>query len=217
MSIETRAFTLSVKAAGDDGTLSGYGSVFDVRDSYDDAIARGAFRASLEKHTAAGTMPALLWQHDAAQPIGVWTSVTEDDAGLRMDGKLAIDTARGKEAYSLLKMGALNGLSIGFMPKAWDFDKKTQLRTLTEVELYEVSLVTFPANEGARVTSVRSANEIKTLKDAERLLRDAGFSRSDATTFVSRVLAMGKERRDAVKTTEQAHQAAFRLLKTIQS
>jgi HK97 family phage prohead protease len=128
-------------------------------------------------------MPAMLWQHDSNEPIGVWTEMVEDSKGLRIKGKLALDTTRGKEAHALLKMGALNGLSIGFVSKQWAYDRETEVRTLTEIDLWEVSLVTFPANEKARVTNVKAADELATPKDAERILRDAGFSKSDATGF----------------------------------
>jgi uncharacterized protein len=108
-------------------------------------------------------------------------------------------------------MGALNGLSIGFMSKQWAYDRETEVRTLTEIDLWEVSLVTFPANEKARVTNVKSADELATPKDAERILRDAGFSKSNATAIVSRVMRMGEQRRESADTTAQAIKAAQRL------
>lgn len=213
---EVRAFALHIKAAGDDGTVEGYGSVFGVRDQYDDIIAAGAFAASLAEHRQAGTMPAMLWQHDAAQPIGIWTEMTEDARGLRIKGQLALDTARGKEAHALLKMGALNGLSIGFMSKQWAYDRETDVRTLTEIDLWEVSLVTFPANQAARVTNVKAAAEtLVAPKDAERILRDAGFSKSEATAFVSRVMRLGEERSDSAQSTAHVQAAAQKLLRTL--
>lgn len=202
------AFALQVKAARDDGTIEGYGSVFDVVDAYSDAIAKGAFKESLRAHKAEGTMPAMLWQHDPTEPIGVWTDMVEDDRGLRVVGKLALETVRGREAHALLKMGALNGLSIGFRSKKWTYDTDSDTRTLTEVELWEVSLVTFPANDKARITDVRSADEIAAPKDAERILRDAGFSRADAMTFVSRVMRLGEERSESAQSTALAIMAA---------
>lgn len=214
---EVRSFALQIKAAGDDGTVEGYGSVFGVRDNYDDVIAKGAFIQSLKDHKAAGTMPAMLWQHDADKPIGVWTEMVEDDKGLRIKGQLAMETVKGKEAHALLKMGALNGLSIGFMSKEWAYDRDTEVRTLTAIDLWEVSLVTFPANEKARVTNVKSADELQAPKDAEKVLRDAGFSKSDATAFVSRVMRMGEVRRDSVDSTVAAMKAADRLLRSITS
>ena len=214
---EVRSFALQIKAAGDDGTVEGYGSVFGVRDNYDDVIAKGAFIQSLKDHKAAGTMPAMLWQHDADKPIGVWTEMVEDEKGLRIKGQLAMETVKGKEAHALLKMGALNGLSIGFMSKEWSYDRETEVRTLTAIDLWEVSLVTFPANEKARVTNVKSADEMATPKDAEKALRDAGFSKSDATAFVSRVMRMGEVRSDSANSTAVAMKAADRLLRSLTS
>ena len=206
-----------IKAVNADGTVEGYGSVFGVRDNYDDVIAKGAFIQSLKDHKAAGTMPAMLWQHDADKPIGVWTEMVEDEKGLRIKGQLAMETVKGKEAHALLKMGALNGLSIGFMSKEWSYDRDTEVRTLTAIDLWEVSLVTFPANEKARVTNVKSADEMATPKDAEKALRDAGFSKSDATAFVSRVMRMGEVRSDSANSTAVAMKAADRLLRSLTS
>lgn len=206
-----------IKAVNADGTVEGYGSVFGVRDNYDDVIAKGAFIQSLKDHKAAGTMPAMLWQHDADKPIGIWTEMVEDEKGLRIKGQLAMETVKGKEAHALLKMGALNGLSIGFMSKEWAYDRDTEVRTLTAIDLWEVSLVTFPANEKARVTNVKSADEMATPKDAEKALRDAGFSKSDATAFVSRVMRMGEVRSDSANSTAVAMKAADRLLRSLTS
>lgn len=206
-----------IKAVNADGTVEGYGSVFGVRDNYDDVIAKGAFVQSLKGHKAAGTMPAMLWQHDADKPIGIWTEMVEDEKGLRIKGQLAMETVKGKEAHALLKMGALNGLSIGFMSKEWAYDRDTEVRTLTAIDLWEVSLVTFPANEKARVTNVKSADEMATPKDAEKALRDAGFSKSDATAFVSRVMRMGEVRSDSANSTAVAMKAADRLLRSLAS
>ncbi len=206
-----------IKAVNADGTVEGYGSVFGVRDNYDDVIAKGAFVQSLKDHKAAGTMPAMLWQHDADKPIGVWTEMVEDEKGLRIKGQLAMETVKGKEAHALLKMGALNGLSIGFMSKEWAYDRETEVRTLTAIDLWEVSLVTFPANEKARVTNVKSADELQAPKDAEKVLRDAGFSKSDATAFVSRVMRMGEVRSDSANSTAVAMKAADRLLRSLTS
>jgi len=214
---QVRSFALQIKATGDDGSIEGYGSVFGVRDNYDDVIAAGAFLATLAAHKAAGTMPAMLWQHDGCQPIGIWTEMVEDAKGLRIKGQLALETTLGKEAHALLKMGALNGLSIGFISKQWAYDRESEVRTLTEIDLWEVSLVTFPANEKARITNVKSASDLATPKDAERVLRDAGFSKSDATALVSRVMRMGEERSDSVDSTAKAMSAATRLLKSLNS
>lgn len=217
MGRQVRAYALDLKATGDDGTVEGYGSVFGVRDSYDDVIAAGAFQASLAAHKKAGTMPAMLWQHDSGKPIGVWTDMVEDSKGLRIKGQLALDTVLGKEAHALLKMGALNGLSIGFVSKQWAYDRETDIRTLTEIDLWEVSLVTFPANGAARVTNVKSVDDMVAPKDAEQILRDAGWSKANATAFVSRVMKMGQQRSESAKDIAEALKAADALLKTLKS
>lgn len=221
---ETRAFALQVKAVGDDGTIEGYGSVFGVLDQYSDVIAAGAFAASLAAHRAAGTMPAMLWQHDSTQPIGIWMEMTEDAVGLRVRGRLALDTMRGKEAYALLKMAALNGLSIGFVSKAWNYDQATDVRTLTEVDLWELSLVTFPANEQARITGIKAADVVglATVREAEKALRDAGFSADAAKAFLAEVKRLhvsdGRDAHEAAQESQEAQRAmkaANRLLHSI--
>ncbi|MEX5744663.1 HK97 family phage prohead protease [Massilia sp. X63] len=215
---EVRSYVLQIKAVGDDGTVEGYGSVFGVRDNYDDVIAPGAYLASLAAHKSAGTMPAMLWQHDATAPIGVWLEMVEDAKGLRIKGKLALDTVKGAEAYALLKMGALNGLSIGFVSKQWTYDRETDVRTLTEVDLWEVSLVTFPANDKARITGVKAADVagIKTIRQAEQALRDAGFSADTAKAFLAEVKRIALDERDA-HGAAAALKAANRLLDTLTS
>lgn len=214
---EVRSFALEIKLAGDDGTVEGYGSVFNYRDSYDDVIAPGAFLQSLKEHRDAGTMPAMLWQHSSDYPIGIWTEMVEDAKGLRIKGQLALDTVKGKEAYSLLKMGAINGLSIGFMTKQATYDRDTDVRVLTEIDLWEVSLVTFPANGKSRVTNVKSSDDLVTPKGAERILRDAGFSKQDATAFVSRVMRMGESRRESAESIPAVMKSADRLINLLKN
>jgi len=214
---EQRAYAFEVRAVSDDGKIEGYGSMFGVRDAYDDVISAGAFAESLKQHKGDGTMPAMLWQHSSDEPIGVWESMTEDAKGLKVVGRLALDTTRGKEAHALLKMGAIAGLSIGFIAREWEYDRETEVRTLKGVDLWEVSLVTFPANQKARVTNVKAAEEIGTPKDAERILRDAGFSKSEATAMVSRLMRMGEARRESADSVAAALKAANRLLETINS
>lgn len=216
-SCETRSFALSLKSVSEDGTIEGYGSVFGVKDSYDDVVAKGAFKASLDEHKSENTMPAMLWQHDPSEPIGVWMVMSEDAKGLYVKGKLALDTPRGAQAHVLLKMGALNGLSIGFMTKGFTKDSETQVRTITQIDLWETSIVTFPANGKARVTGVKAAaGGIEAPKDAERILRDAGFSREDATTFVSRVMQLKAQQSDSADLTA-ASKAAATLLESLKS
>jgi HK97 family phage prohead protease len=185
---------LEVKlASGDaaDMTFSGYGAVFGNVDAWGDTILKGAFKDTLAEARKSGNWPAMLMQHggfgaDDMTPVGIWTGLSEDDTGLKVDGKLA-DTARGREAYALLKMQprpAITGLSIGYRTKEFSIGTKPgePKRSLKKVDLLEISLVTFPANPLARVGSVKSD---LTKRDAERALRDAGFSREEAKAIVA--------------------------------
>jgi HK97 family phage prohead protease len=191
---------IELKLAGssaEDMTFTGYGAVFGNVDSYGDVIAKGAFAATLAESKASGNMPAMLLQHGGAgltaqdmTPIGVWKSLQEDDTGLLVEGKLA-PTPRGQEVHALMKMGAFNGLSIGYIPdpsgtKRGD-GKTSPLRTLSKLRLLEISPVTFPANGKARVSSVKSIDDLETLADCERALRELGMSKSDAVALVSRI------------------------------
>lgn len=189
---KTLDFPFELKEISDAGTFSGYGSVFGVKDSYDEVVVPGAFADSLAEQKAAGRMPAMLWQHRSAEPLGVYTSMTEDKTGLKLEGRLALDTVRGAEARALLKMGAISGLSIGFQTRDDSYDAKTGIRTLKKVDLWEVSLVTFPANESARVAGVKTIEVIEDLKSAERYLRDAGLSRKEAVAFIARVKGLSE-------------------------
>ena len=185
----SRPFEL--KAVGDDGTFEGYGSVFHVVDSYKDVVLPGAFTDTITEHNEKQSMPALLWQHDSAEPIGVWESVVEDEHGLKMSGRFALDVQRGREAHSLLKMGAVKGLSIGYsIPKGGEeFDKDAGVNNLKQIKLFETSLVTFPANESAQVTQVRANLEdgiYPSIREVEKFLRDAGFSKKDSHAIISK-------------------------------
>lgn len=171
-----------------DGTFTGYGSVFGELDSYRETVTKGAFAKSLKAWGSRGKFPSMLWQHDARQPIGIWTDAKEDDRGLKLTGQLATATGKGAEAYALLKMGALDGLSIGYVATKWEEDKKANTTALTEIDLWEVSLVTFPAGPSARVDSVKDALErgkLCSMKEFEAILRDVGLSVKDAKTVAS--------------------------------
>lgn len=174
-------------------TFSGYGAVFGNVDSYGDVIKKGAFKETIANAKKTNQWPVMLMQHggwgvsaDDMVPIGIYTEMSEDDHGLKLDGKLA-DTTRGREAYTLLKMQprpAFNGMSIGYIPKKWSARTKPDepRRTLEAVELLEISLVTFPANPKARIKDVKSELSIR---DAERALRDVGFSQNEAKAIIA--------------------------------
>lgn len=178
MELKRYGCPLEVKALDEAGAFSGYASVFGNVDSYHDVIAPGAFASTLVKSASTGRMPALLWQHDSAEPIGVITALSEDARGLYMEAKLALSVTRGREAYELLKIGALNGLSIGFSTVRDEWDDKKRIRRLLEADLWEVSMVTFPANDAARIENVKE--QPATVREMESRLRDAGLSHRDA-------------------------------------
>jgi uncharacterized protein len=196
MTTKTLDFCFELKSLSDAGTFSGYGSVFNVKDSYGDIVAPGAFVESLATQKAAGRLPAMLWQHRSAEPLGVYTSMEEDSLGLKVEGQLALSTVRGAEAHSLMKMGALSGLSIGYVTRDDSYDKATGINTLKKLDLWEVSLVTFPANDAARVQGVKTIEVIESIRDAEKYLRDAGLSRKEAVAFISRVKCLSQSESD---------------------
>ena len=161
------------------GMFEGYASVFNNADLGNDVILSGAFTKSLKKTGAKGVK--LLYQHKADMPIGVFESIEEAKRGLKVRGKLALQTQMGHEAYELMKMGALDGLSIGFRvsPKGQSYDAKGKRRMIKEVELMEISLVTFPMNPKAKIRSVKG--DEFTIREWENGLRDVfHLSRSEA-------------------------------------
>lgn len=184
-SLKIRDFDLSIKAAAD-GKFSGYGSVFGVVDTYNEIVASGAFSETLAERSR--PVP-VLWQHRQDMPIGVYDTVREDAKGLFVEGRLLVkDVALAREAHALMSAGAVSGLSIGYWVRESSYDEKTGLRTLTKLDLEEVSIVTSPANDEARIDAVKlklAHGTIPTLPEFERLLRDAGFSRSQAATVAS--------------------------------
>jgi HK97 family phage prohead protease len=147
---------LELKTCSQTGEFQGYASVFDVVDRDGDILMRGAFEKCLRYQAKVGKMPKLLWQHDVTQPIGILQEIREDAYGLFVKGKILLDIEKGREAYALLKSGALEGLSIGFYPrKSRRAPNQEAKRLLEEVSLVEVSLVTFAANPLASVTDCK--------------------------------------------------------------
>lgn len=192
MQLKKRNITFELKSLSEGGIITGYASLFGVKDSYDDVVAKGAF----EKYLKTNPHVPILWQHSPDEPIGIWTSIEEDAVGLKVIGKLTLSVPRAQQTYDLLKDGAIKGLSIGFLTRQSSYDEKTWVRTITEAELWEVSVVTFPALSAAGVTEVKSTPT--TNKDLERLLtRDAGLSRSFARALMSGGATKALAQRDA--------------------
>lgn len=209
MNLKHKNMPLQIKSIDESGTFSGYGSVFDVVDKYHDAVRKGAFLNSLNAWQAKGKLPPMLWQHDTKQPIGYFTKMYEDDHGLYVEGKLLIDDVpQAKTAYALLKNNVLGGLSIGYNTlKGEILDAgETWVYELHEIDLWEVSLVTFPANESATVDNVKN-----TLPNAAQLaehLQCLGFSPDQAKQVAEHGLSSLKQADD----TEQSILNAIKIL-----
>jgi HK97 family phage prohead protease len=150
---ETKRAEAPLGRTSEAGTIEGYASLFGVADTGGDIVMAGAFARSLARRGAAGVK--MLWQHKAAEPIGVWTALMEDARGLKAVGRLDLDVARAREALSLMKTGAIDGLSIGFRAQRADRDRKSGLRRLHEIDLWEISIVTFPMLPAARVDKIK--------------------------------------------------------------
>ncbi len=182
MELKRLSFSLTdVKAEDGTRTIEGFASVFNNVDSYSDIVVPGAFTKTIK-----GRKPVMLWQHDSDEPIGVWDEVEEQKKGLYVKGRI-LETSMGNDAYTLVKAGAITGMSIGYAAKKWEIDADKGVRKLTEVDLYEVSLVTFPANEKAQITRVKSEDgAFMTERDFEEFLRDVGrLSQKEAKVVVS--------------------------------
>jgi uncharacterized protein len=175
MQVKSAPFQLK-QAPSDTGEFEGYASVFDVVDLGMDVVAPGAFTKSL----ASGRKVKMLWQHSMPDVIGVWDEVREDERGLYVKGRLIKQVQKALEADALLKAGAIDGLSIGYRTIEAVPEANGRIRKLTEVELHEISIVTNPMLPAAKVTAVKS---IGTEREFEAFLRDAGYSRKEATAI----------------------------------
>ncbi|AIL12719.1 hypothetical protein IM40_02975 [Candidatus Paracaedimonas acanthamoebae] len=156
MRLNKISYPIEVKFLAEEGVFEGYASVFEHLDDHGDRVLKGAFIDSLQQWWQSGQAPKMLWQHDPSQPIGVWESLEEDGYGLRVKGRLLLDIQRGREAYTLMKAGVLDSLSIGYRVLEARPSHKSGERLLSKLELHEISLVTFPANNRAKITQVKN-------------------------------------------------------------
>jgi HK97 family phage prohead protease len=155
-----------------EGGIEGYASLFDAPDQGGDVVARGAYGACLKRMEAEGRRVRMLWQHDPREPIGIWDELREDARGLWVKGRLLEGVARAREAAALLAAGAIDGLSIGYRTVRASRNEKGQ-RLLQELELWEVSLVTFPMLPSARVAAKGESPGDDTLREMAAVLRAA--------------------------------------------
>lgn len=173
------------------GVFEGYASLFDTVDLGRDSVAPGAFRASLKRQSALAIK--MLYQHDPREPIGIWDTIREDRKGLYVKGRLLPEIRRAAEVLTLMKEGALDGLSIGFRTIRARSQKGAARRRLLDVELYEISVVTFPMHPGARAAMVTKQQPalpitagLPTVRNFERwLTQDAGLTRRQARLAIA--------------------------------
>lgn len=188
-----KTFGFKADAVNDDGTFKGYGSVFGNVDSYGEIVAPGAFTKSLKDIAKSGDPLPALWQHRSGEPIGGYDLLEEDKRGLKVEGFLVLDDPVAARAHMYMKRRIVKGLSIGYYVRDSSFDEKTGIRTLKELDLVEISIVTFPANAEATVDSVKSiveAGKLPTLSEFEKFLREAGgFSKSQASAIAGNGLS----------------------------
>ncbi|WP_119689693.1 HK97 family phage prohead protease [Acinetobacter soli] len=182
---------LKIKSVSDSGEFEGYASVFDVIDSYGDVVVKGAFKKTLEAWKKRDDLPPILWQHNMYEPIGPFTHMEEDDYGLFVRGKLLVDDdPLAKRALAHMKAGSVKGMSIGYLTVDAEYHKQDDLYYLKEIDLWEASIVTFPANTQAKITDVKQLilkGEIPSPASFEKALRDVmGLSQKQAKAFMSK-------------------------------
>jgi len=209
--------SFEVKSVKADGTFSGHASVFGELDSYRDIVMPGAFVKSLREDFAQKNRSVpMLWQHNSYSPIGIYPTIKEDDVGLYVEGECNLDVQQGREAHALMKQGALSGLSIGYTTVTSEWDEKSLTRKLLEVNLWEVSPVTFPAGDSARINSVKSFGDLMSLSEVEDYLRDAcNLSRKEAVALVAKVKAVASQSDSAGVPEADSVKKALATLKSI--
>jgi HK97 family phage prohead protease len=181
---------LDFKADGE-GKIEGYASLFGVEDLGGDIVEPGAFAGALARKAAAGESVKMLWQHDPYDPIGVWHDLAEDDKGLRVRGRLLTKVQRGREALEMVAAKAIDGLSIGYRTLRGE-GRAEGGRVLKELDLWEISLVTFPMLPTARIDAAKAA-EMDKSEFERRLTQDAGLSRSVARALLRGGLSAVKQ------------------------
>lgn len=189
MNLLTKSVELEIKEFSEKG-FTGYGSVFSTIDQGGDIVVPGAFEKSLTKWKSNGRQVPVLWQHKTDEPIGSWPELKEDDHGLLGNAELWTDDAPyARIAHKGMKTKTITGLSIGYRVKREEYDKKAGANRLIELDLVEISVVTNPMHDDARIDSVKSmieAGRMPTLREFEEFLRDAGgFSKAQAEKIAS--------------------------------
>ncbi|MCB1504682.1 MAG: HK97 family phage prohead protease [Hyphomicrobiaceae bacterium] len=204
---------LDLKSVGADGSFEGYASLFGREDLGRDVVLRGAFADSLAQRGAHGIR--MLFQHDPAQPIGVWDDIAEDAKGLYVRGRLMAEVAKAREVMSLMKAGAIDGLSIGFKALKAKRDARSGVRRLEKIDLWEISIVTFPMLPDARVANVKSQSfrrGVPTERAFEKwLTHEGGLTRAEARALIRGGLKSFQALREAGLGASEATRLAERM------
>jgi HK97 family phage prohead protease len=174
---EYKSVACELKTVEPDGSFAGYASRFHVVDLGRDLVLPGAFTESIARRGVRGIR--MLFQHDPAEPIGVWTALVEDARGLYARGRILAEVARGREVLALMRAGAIDGLSIGFRTVEGRTDAKSGIRRLSRIDLWEISVVTFPMLPEARVAAVKQERDLRL---AAAIRRAAGAMRSPSSS-----------------------------------
>lgn len=219
MTKQKLTFPFEIKASSmteEDGMsyayFEGYAATFGNTDSVDDVIMKGAFTDSLKRRKV-----KMCWQHRFNEVIGSFTEIKEDDAGLFVKGRLNLGVEKAREAYALIKSGDLDSMSIGYSTIVSEYNSETNVRLLKELELYEISIVTEPANALATITNVKSLEQADSLKSIEQILHDNGFSNNECKLLISRVKQLLNSQREVEEKEAKEQREVAELLEIIKS
>jgi len=207
---------VGIASAEDDRLFEGYASVFGGVDSLGDTILKGAFADSLD---SMDRKPLMLYGHASQNVVGKWIKLEEDDTGLFVQGEFTPNHTLANDVYASMRHGAVDGMSIGFkIPAGGAEELENGGRRISKIDLVEVSIVGFPADDAARVTQVKMSEEIQhieSIRDAERFLRDAGLPISMAKAFISQLRPMYQREADTERERKEAYQADLKWLHNV--
>lgn len=214
MTLEHKTIPFEVKEIDSNGLVRGYASIYSNVDYGGDVIEPGAFKTSLAEIAGGTRSVKMLWQHDPGQPIGIWDSFQDDAKGLMAQGRILAGVSRGKDAIELLRAKAVDGLSIGYrtVEQDWQTAGEGRVRLIKSAELWEVSVVTFPMNPAARITDVK---KLETIRDVERVLRDAGVPANFAKLVASHGFDEAKARLAGDRREDGSEEAKAQALSSL--
>ncbi len=205
---KTMQASFDVKNITDEGVIEGYGNVFNVKDHALDITMKGAFSKSLSDIKSNGKTLPLLYQHKADEPIGVFTELSEDQHGLKVKAQINLDTQKGREVLSLIKQKAISGLSIGYRTIREEWDGKQKANLLHELDIHEISAVTFPCNEASRIDLVKSLlehSQLPSQPELEKALKETGLTNTQAKMIVAKYQPDRKDIKDYSQVELKAH------------